>query len=50
MTNPDKDEHIKYNDLNIYYDNARSIRNTINVLKLLLSSNKYGIICLVEHF
>ena len=44
----DKDENIKNNNLNIYYDNARSIRNKMIFLEFLLSSNKYDIICLVD--
>ena len=50
MTNGNKDENIKNNNLNIYYANARSrcIRNKMNFLEILLSSDKYDIICLVE--
>ena len=43
-------EHIKINNLNIYYADFRSIRNKMNFLEFLLSSNKYNIICLVETF
>ena len=34
-----KDENIKINNFNIYYANARSIRNKMNFLDFLFSLN-----------